>query len=788
MVPTTEAAPRGTRGRGAGRHRVRQIRTWSLPELALWYLEALRPSPAHLAPTLRVTVACSIAVLLTQWLHAPEPSWAVISVLIMSQADAGASVARGIERLLGTMIAATFTIALLVSFPAEPWMIFFFGLMALTFAHYISQTSTRPYVGLLAGLTVAILLVDEQGSLSTRIDLSLWRFAMVALGILIGTSVELLLVPADPEALLLEDVARRLRLAAEFLRSAAEGRVKHHAPGLIESSGVGRQVELLRNAEARWTGLRLRHLEQLALVTETDRVVTAALMIVHAHARAAAGVADSAGPVLLEARLRGRLADVARRTEALASDLEARRLPGLAVRLSEPVETVETLADPPTNAAIKLGPVRVATLGALLDLERILQALPANLGFLAEPVRSRVARSPLDSPAAQPFFFPLFFHPTARVLERSLKVTVAGLLAWLLIYGLHWPEILTALVTVMVLAQGSTGEVVEKAVLRLGGAALGGVLGAITLLVFVPNLSSIAGLLVVQAPVWALAGWILGSGPRLFYAGFQVGMAYAVVTLTSNGPVLSLSSGLDRVIGILIGCFLFLVVDLLLWRRSTLEEMRQHLAAVIRAMAGVARVGHGSRGAMGVEMDGQALLAPAGANRRQLYQEISTLMTLDVASRFEWRLDQLGKAADERGWVTDLLSRLQRPILALDALTRHRVDLDLRMVIAPAGPVLMQLGTEIFKGLDRLAAGVSTGVLGPASTPAEMDAVVDGAGLRAALEQACSALTGFVDPLRGIGDTKVRAQVEVRQGLYVEVVDALQAICHGGSGMDEAMR
>ena len=74
----------------------------------------LAPSPARWRATARIVIACAIATTAVMIFRIPEGFWLIITILIVSQPDAGASVIRAIERSAGTLIGGGFAIALAV--------------------------------------------------------------------------------------------------------------------------------------------------------------------------------------------------------------------------------------------------------------------------------------------------------------------------------------------------------------------------------------------------------------------------------------------------------------------------------------------------------------------------------------------------------------------------------------------------------------------------------------------------------------------------------------------------
>ena len=92
------------------------------------------------------------------------------------------------------------------------------------------------------------------------------------------------------------------------------------------------QLDLLANAEARHPSLRRRHTEQLALIVEVDRLVTAAVWLVNDARDWATAPNEEIQRQLLAIAL-----ECSRLADALASDRQYRR----ALPLDEAMATVD---------------------------------------------------------------------------------------------------------------------------------------------------------------------------------------------------------------------------------------------------------------------------------------------------------------------------------------------------------------------------------------------------------------------------------------------------------------
>src|SRR5262245_44854234 len=121
--------------------------------------------------------------------------------------------------------------------------------------------------------------------------------------------------------------------------------------------------------------------------------------------------------------------------------------------------------------------------------------------------------------------------------------------------GLDWPGLLTAGVTCLIVAQSTVGASAYKALLRLAGAVLGGLLGFIVIAVVMPNVERLSWLLPPVAACFWVASWLVVGSPRISYAGLQVGIAFGIAVLDVLGPTTDLVPPRDRVLGVLLGIF-----------------------------------------------------------------------------------------------------------------------------------------------------------------------------------------------------------------------------------------
>jgi multidrug resistance protein MdtO len=639
----------------------------------------LAPVPGRLRAALRITVSALTAVLVTVTVGGdsfPHAHWTIVTIFTVSQADAGASLRKSFQRVIGTLIGGGLGILVVIAFVDLP--VFYVSLLGavVAFGIFCSFTTSAPYVMLLGSLTFVLVTFVPPGSgASEAVETGLWRILAIAIGVMCGTGAQLFLWPDDPEAKLREALAGRLASITRVMRALAilEGGdstalSQVTAPSLA-GDDLSTQLDLLANAEARHPSLRRRHTEQLALIVEVDRLVTTAVWLIN------------------DARDWATAPNEEIQRQLLAIALECSRLAD-ALRAGQPP------TDPPppgfesghheAGEAPGLGPT-------LDDMRLALHRTREALGFL-DPDRPELAPG-LDHPVRTPLLTPAFSLKNTEAVTLALKAGVGLELSYLLMHALSWGALVTAGVSAVLVSQTSLGAIVQKSVLRIGGALLGGALGIATIVVAMPNLQNLGSLLIVAGLGFLVAAWIAVGSSRISYLGLQTGMAFAMCVTDPRGPTTDLTIGRDRVLGILVGVLAMLLVNGTLWPARARLTMWSRLPRAFRALAGLARLAPETR-------EYPAQLQSAVRFRSSVYTELAATLRLSAESTLEPDADL---AEAEREWVSRLTVQTQAVFLALLALIRHRVAPAFPILPAPVQEAMRALDDEVAKTLEALA-------------------------------------------------------------------------------------
>jgi multidrug resistance protein MdtO len=489
----------------------------------------------------------------------------------------------------------------------------------------------------------------------------------------------MVLWPDDPEELIRAALAQRLAAVDELLAAIRESRRPDTATAeALLLTGLARQLDLLDNAEAHYLSLRQRHAEQLALIGGVEQLLTTSVAL--AAAVRERGIAPSSPAC-------ERLGEIAYGCRRLRHSLETR----------QPEDATAPSRSLPSDTAV-VASGSAALLPAILEMERILDSLPETTGFLDRDRHPRpvppLIRA-LDSPARAAFFTPAFALRNTGAIAFSLRTGLAATLCYVICQGLAWPGLSTSIWTTVLVAQSTVGATVQKALLRLVGSALGGLLGLVALLWAMPNIDSIAPLLIVVAIGTGIAAWITAGSARIAYVGIQIGLTFGVCVLNDLGPSTDLVPARDRVIGVLLGVAVSAFVYGLGGSILAGTTMRRSLAATLRSLAGLSRVG--LRGDVSA-----ATIGPARGWRWRVYQQLTATLRLHDESRFEWGTE-LADAEAERAQVVRLAADSQGVFLALLALVHHRLSADLSSIPPALHEEFQALAQGVVRRLEALA-------------------------------------------------------------------------------------
>ncbi|EHR03144.1 FUSC family protein [Bradyrhizobium sp. WSM471] len=190
---------------------------------------------AALVFSIRTFSTAMLAFSIALWLGMPRPYWAMASVYITSNQLAGATSSKAAYRMLGTLIGATATIALIPNLVNAPELLSLAVALWVGLCLYLSliDGTPRSYMFMLAGYTVALLGLPVLSMPEATFDIVSSRVQEIMLGIVCASIASTLVLPQSASAVIKVQVdawlgeARRLGVDVLTGRGSNEERNDH---------------------------------------------------------------------------------------------------------------------------------------------------------------------------------------------------------------------------------------------------------------------------------------------------------------------------------------------------------------------------------------------------------------------------------------------------------------------------------------------------------------------------------------------------------------------------------
>jgi multidrug resistance protein MdtO len=477
-------------------------------------IRLLAPRPGRSEHAARLALICALTVLVAEIYQTPEPALAIYIVFFLNEEDRATSLILNVVLLLliTVIIGLIFLVAMIV-LDDPMWRVISMTVISFCFLFLTSASKLRPLgatIALIIGYGLDELGLIQIGELGTRALLYAWLFVGIPAGV--SMIVNLLIAP-PPRRLAERAIVLRLKLCAAMLR-AAGARTRREFEECVRE-GMGEIQKWLALAEKEKTS-RAADILALRQAANSTTVLLSAI-----------DVMDRNHAALLPDSLRGWLA---RTIDEMAAIVSAGGYP------------TEVAWQPPDDGWA-LTPLATELLADIED---------AIVRFAERPAVGVRAAQPAEKEKAGGFLEPDAFTNPVHV-QYALRTTAAAMFCYALYSLLDWPGIHTCFITCYIVSLTTTAESIEKLTLRIFGAIVGAAIGTGALVFIMPSLSSIGGLMIVVFLGAWVAAYVIGGGPRIAYAGFQMAFAFFLCVVQGASPAFDMTTARDRVIGILIG-------------------------------------------------------------------------------------------------------------------------------------------------------------------------------------------------------------------------------------------
>ncbi len=152
---------------------------------------------ADLIFALKTFAASILALVIALAMDLPRPYWAMATVYITSQPLAGATSSKAFFRVLGTLVGATMTVAMVPNLVNAPELLCLTIALWVGLCLYLSllDGTPRSYVFMLSGYTVALIAFPAVSDPGSIFDTALARVEEISLGIICASLVSTVVFP-----------------------------------------------------------------------------------------------------------------------------------------------------------------------------------------------------------------------------------------------------------------------------------------------------------------------------------------------------------------------------------------------------------------------------------------------------------------------------------------------------------------------------------------------------------------------------------------------------------------
>lgn len=692
------------------------------PGLLAWlphfFRQELAPYPGRWSLVTRMVIAATLSMLIIVTFRIPYGAIGVNCAFILSRENLLSSARSGFYFILAFAAWAVLIPIGARMFASIPITHFLWEGLTIFLCFFFLRTLTNFALsaGVIVVATATTTIWYLPGPAELNVELTLWQILATAIGALTTFLVEVVFhyySKADP---LLDGIDARLRIIEDMLSNYG-GRI---APStavirtITQYAVVGAGTLRQQIARGRYTSLERARLSALVSLLSQGIDISAALV---------SGYREQE-PVLKERaeNLKLRLASIRNAIRTADSRLDSQY-------------SKTTAGFPPLFSELE------ATVGLMESTLDSRKAIDPNLTALGEVATTN-----------RIFVSDAFRNPDH--LNFALAGTAAAMLCYVVYVGLSWPGISTAVTTCALTALSNIGASRQKQTLRIGGAAIGGLVFGLGSQMFVlPYIDSIVGLTVLFAVVTGISAYVATSSPRLSYAGLQMAFAFYLINVTDFSISLDLTTGRDRVVGVLLGIAAMWIVFERLRPRPASVEMVRMFAKSARLIATL-----GADSSSESEID----------HLRQVREEVSSLFT-NVNAEADAVLFESGRHRISRLAARDRVRRWLSKLRTIYLLELPFIQFRFAGERDPITPALreteLQLFAQVSTSLSRIADRLETEVIGTADPGTK-------SALTSALPQKDSQKLTAAEPLVNLATLVAQLTNELEADVFKEPVFA----------------
>jgi multidrug resistance protein MdtO len=516
----------------------------------LW--NELKPFPGRDLAALRMAIACTAMVLITNTFRLPLGDVLPFLVLFTSKEETITTTITAVLALFAITIAVGAALLLFKCTGNRPEFRIPGMAIEIFVGMYLFRILSIGPVGFILAFIVSVAqsIVDLYPTPEDAVHEFLWVWVAVALGAGFGWLANLVLFPMPARRVLQRESVESWRKVASALTDLT-GDSPATAARLLRplvQRGPLRLLKLLKLSLLETPDLRPKLTQLTGLILALDKTVR---LIYSYSARHSTHDSISSADKAIFSRLK-------ETAEYFQREFLQGFVPSPPDSLSSP-EAVE-------------GPVS----SKVIEAERTLTDLAAQ----SEP-----GHETKPSPGKKKSLFVPDAFTNPRHVQFALKVTLAGMIGYIFYTASDYFGIHTVYYTPLIIALGSTGASIHKGVLRIVGCVIGGAIGVVCTIWVIPRFETLGMFFLIVFCLHGLAAWVAFGSERISYMGLQIALAFDLGVLHDYGPPTEIDPIRDRFIGILLGICIMSIVFSLVWPESARSFLREKLAGCLRSIA-----------------------------------------------------------------------------------------------------------------------------------------------------------------------------------------------------------
>ena len=548
----------------------------------LW--DELKPYPGRDLATLRIAIACTVIVLVSNTFRLPYQDLLPFLILFIAKEEKITTVITAVLGILGITIAVVAAILIFKCTGNRPEFRIPGMAVEIFIGMYLFRVLSIGPVGWIMAfiISVAESVVDLYPTPEEAVHWMLWVWVAVVFAVVIAWVATFTLFPVPAKRVLERQFIigwKTLSIATKELSDGSPVACRRLLAPLAKQGPI-LLLKHLKFSLMESHGLRPKQKELTRLILAFDKIIKLTYSYSGKLLKAVAPARISPEEKLILGRIM-----------ANAEHFEREFAEGFVLEKERDGSRIVTPNEEHSHFLAPHGERADERFFGEADRSQVAPSL-VEADSTLEDLREKDPEDPNQKAGPRPkksLFVPdAFTNP--RHVQFALKVTLAGMIGYIFYTASDYFGIHTVYYTPLIIALASTGATIHKGVLRIAGCIIGGAIGLICSMWIIPRFETLGMYLFIVFCLHALAGWVAFGSDRISYMGLQIAIVFDLGVLRDYGPPKEIDPIRDRFIGIILGIVIISTVFSLVWPESARSLAREKLAACLQAIARLLRL------------------------------------------------------------------------------------------------------------------------------------------------------------------------------------------------------